>query len=582
MKKASGETRPGVVPIAQPGRGQVRNDRQVIRSVSTAVPGLDLVLGGGVPEYSLNLIAGGPGVGKSTLAQQILFGSATAARPALYFTVLGEPTIKMLRYQSQFDFFDASLVGSAVQYVNLSEEVQEGELVAVLRRIEEEVVRVGPQIIVVDSFRTVDVGVRKPDAAMGMERFVQALAMHLTSWEVTSFVIGEYAEAEQRLPIFTVADGVLWLSQVTDRNSVVRKLQITKLRGRAPMPGLHTFRITGRGVQVFPRIPEQQTARQSHSTERQPSGVPGLDELLGGGIPRGDAVMLAGPPGSGKTTFATHFIAEGLRRGGSVVVTVFEEYPEEYLERARLKNLDLGGPEKEGRLKLIYLRPLDLSVDETLAEILDAVQKTGADRVVIDSLSGFEIALAPAFREDFRESLYRLIGALTATGVTVFMTAEINGDSPALQVTTERISFITDDILVQRFVEFDGQLRKVLAITKMRGSVHSQELRTYEISGDGAVVGGAIADYEGIMTGSPTRALRTAVRYPGLTPREIGVMETLAGLGSASYQALLTRTGVPADLLAPALDRVVALGYGTSQRLNGDVVYAAVAQRGTP
>src|SRR5207247_3601910 len=132
------------------------------------------------------------------------------------------------------------------------------------------------------------------------------------------------------------------------------------------------------------------------------------------------------------------------------------EYPDEYLARAEARNQAIQEMIRTGKLAIIYLRPLDLSVDETLAEILASVQKLRAVRVVIDSLSGFEIALAPTFREDFRESLYRLIGALSATGVTVVMTAEISGGYPDLRFTTEKVSFITDDIIVQRFVEIGG------------------------------------------------------------------------------------------------------------------------------
>ena len=217
------------------------------------------------PEFSFNLIAGSPGSGKTTLAQQIVFANATVERPALYFTVLGEPTLKMLRYQREFGFFDPALVGSAVQYLNLSEEALEQDLKVVLDRIVTEVERAKPGIVVVDSFRTF--AGRNPETApagaMSIDHFIQRLALHLTTWEVTSFLIGEYAEQEQRNPVFTVADGVFWLSQVTDRNSVVRKLQAIKVRGRAPMPGLHTFRITDDGLQIFPRIPEQQAGAAS-------------------------------------------------------------------------------------------------------------------------------------------------------------------------------------------------------------------------------------------------------------------------------------------------------------------------------
>jgi circadian clock protein KaiC len=559
-----------------------KNDRGPIRSLTTGVPGLDAVAGGGLPEYSFNLVAGGPGAGKTTLSQQIVFANATAERPALYFTVLGEPTLKMLRYQRQFSFFDAAMVGSAVQYINLSEEALDQDLGAVLERIVTEVERAKPGIVVVDSFRTLSGPRRNPATAgtMTIDQFVQRLALHLTTWEVTSFLLGEYSDRDQRSPVFTVADGVVWLSQVTDRNSVVRKLQVLKVRGRAPMPGLHTFRITDGGVQVFPRIPEQQANRPPQATHRLGTGVPGLDEVMGGGIPAGDAVMLAGPTGSGKTTFATQFIAEGLRGGEAAVIVVFEEYPEEYVARAKARNQDFAEMISAGRLKLIYLRPLDLSVDETLAEVLQSVEELGAKRIVIDSLSGFEIALAPAFREDFRESLYRLVGALTATGVTVFMTAETTGGYPDTHFTTEKVSFITDDIIVQRFVEINGELRKMLAVYKMRGSHHSHDLLAYEVTANGAAVGGPLRNYQGIVTGVPGRQAKLArPRYPGLTDREADVLDTLTRLGGVSRENLATRIGWPPAELTQALARLQALGYA-SMTEDDEGTYRAVAQVG--
>ena len=483
-----------------------RAEDRAVPSIRTDVPGLDAVLGGGLPEASFNLIAGGPGSGKTTLAQQIAFTSATKDRPAIYFTVLGEPTLKMLRYQRQFEFFDPAKVGSLVQYVNLSDEALSEGPAAVLDRIVSEVERIEPGIIMVDSFRSIGRGQDVWSASsLPLDLLVQRLALHLTTWEVTSFLIGEYTEPELFNPVFTVADGILWLSQVTDRNSVVRKIQAMKMRGRAPMPGLHTFRITTSGVEIFPRIPEQQMERRDAGRGRLSTGVPGLDELMGGGIPVGDAAMVTGPTGSGKTTFATHFVADAARAGESVVVAVFEEYPEEYLTRLQSRP-GVDAMHREGRLKIIYLRPLDLSVDETLSEILKGVEEVGASRVVIDSLSGFEVALAPAFREDFRESLYRLVGALTATGVTVLMTSEVVVSYPDLIFTNDRISFITDDVISLRYVELDGRLQKVLVVVKMRGSTHSSEFRIYELGVDGAAIGGPLEGYRGIVTGVPAYA----------------------------------------------------------------------------
>jgi circadian clock protein KaiC len=152
---------------------------------------------------------------------------------------------------------------------------------------------------------------------------------------------------------------------------------------------------------------------------------------------------------------------------------------------------------------VIYLRPLDLSVDEALLEIQDAVARTGARRLAIDSLSGFELALAPAFREDFRESLYRMVGALTGAGVTVFMTVEVAESFTDLSFSPHQISFLTDVIILQRYVELAGQLRKVLAVVKLRHGEHSKDLRLYEVGPTGLVVGAALRGYRGIITGVP-------------------------------------------------------------------------------
>ncbi len=469
--------------------------RVSITKLATGVPGLDAALGGGLPEYSFNLIAGGPGAGKTTLAHQVMFANASEERPALYFTVLGEPPLKMLRYQQQMSFFDPRKVDGIIRFINLSQEVLERDLSKVLANIVREVEQSSPGIVVVDSFRTV---VRATTAIetgeMELQSFVQRLALYLTSWQATTFLVGEYVESEMRdNPVFTVADGIIWLHQSVERNSVVRKLQVMKMRGQAPMPGLHTFRITGDGLQVFPRVLKRSQGKEkSRHKQRISVGVPGLDEMLGGGIQAGDSVLVAGPSGSGKTVFATQFIAEGVKRGEAGVIAVFEEHPQDYLDRAKSLGFDLEEMIRQGKLKAIYLRPLDLSVDETLQEIQETVERIGAKRVVIDSLSGFELALASTFREDFRESLYRMVGALTGVGVTVLMTVEITESYTSLTFSPHAISFLTDDVVLQRYVEIQGQLRRTITVVKMRGSDHSKDLRAYEITSRGLVVGEAL------------------------------------------------------------------------------------------
>jgi circadian clock protein KaiC len=479
-----------------------------IRKLPTGVRGLDDITGGGIPEFSFNIIAGTPGCGKTTLAHQFVFANATANKLALYFTVLGEPPLKMLRYQQQYSFFEESKVGKAVRFINLGELVLEKDLNAVLEEITSQVTALNPRIVVVDSFRTV---VRKANSSASeveMQSFIQRLSQFLTSWEATTFLVGEYAEEEmQDNPLFTFVDGIFWLSQVPERNSVVRKLQIKKLRGQASVPGLHTVRITDAGLQAFSRTLGLLGRKKSVARRRRLSlGIPDLDRMLGGGIWEGDSLLVAGPSGTGKSALATQFIAEGLRRGEPAIVAVFEERPHGYTERAEGFGLGLRTAQQKGKLETLYLRPLDLSVDETMQEILDAIKRVGAKRLVIDSLVGFEMALAPGFRADFRESLYRMIGALTGAGITILSTVEVEDSFTELQFSHYAISFLTDDIIRLRYVEIDGQLRKVLVVVKMRGGNHSKDIREYVISDKGlAVIHPRRTDYHGLITGVPHR-----------------------------------------------------------------------------
>jgi circadian clock protein KaiC len=481
-------------------------ERVSITTLSTGVPGLDEVLGGGIPEYSFNLIAGAPGSGKTTLSQQIMFALASPQRPALHFTVAGEPPLKLLRYQQQFAFFDTAKVGSSVQYVNLSTAVLDLGLEAILEAIQAEVEKVGPAVVVIDSFRAIVRAASGGKRRMKMQNFLERLAIRLTSWEATTFLVGEYSERESTdSAVFTVADGVLWLHQSIDRNSGVRKLQAMKVRGQAPLPGLHTMRITQAGVHVFPRIIKRGPEVGDRPNKRLSTGVAAVDEMLGGGIPAWDSMLVTGPAGSGKSALATQFVAAGLAVNEPAVIAVFEEHPKEFLAHARTLAPDLEAMVQHGLLEIIYLRPLDLSVDEALLEIQAAVERTHAQRLVIDSLSGFELALAPTFRMDFRESLYRMVSALTGSGVTVVMTVEVAESFTDLRFSTDLISFLSDDVIFQRYVEIEGRMHKVMTVIKMRGSAHSKDLRLYDVTEHGLVVGNTLYQYRGIITGVAQR-----------------------------------------------------------------------------
>ena len=483
------------------------SDSVAIRKLPSGVPGLDEVLGGGIPEFSFNLIAGGPGCGKTTLGHQIMFANASPERKAVYFSIIGEPPIKMLRYQQQYSFFDATKIGDgSIRFIHLGQEALDGGLAKVLEAIVQEVEKSAPGIVVVDSFRAI---ARRtlaggPSGETELTDFMQGLALQLTSFEATTFLVGEYAEGEHDSAVFTVADGLFWLSQAVDRNSVVRKLQLMKMRGQGQIPGLHTARITDAGYSVFPRLLKPPEVVSQHPLKhRLKTGVPGLDQLMDGGIPTGCSVLVAGPSGSGKTVLSNQFIVEGIKHGENGIVAVFEKRPNDYLQTTP-RGEEFERLVRAKKLEVLYLRPLDLSIDETLLELQNAVKRLGAKRAVIDSLSGLELALAPTFREDFRESLYRMMGALTGLGVTVMATVELADSYVDLRFSPQGIAFLTDAVILQRYVEIDGQLRRALAVAKVRASQHSKDLREYEITSDGGItVGRVLKEYQGLLTGTP-------------------------------------------------------------------------------
>ena len=493
------------------------SNKVIIRRLATGVPGLDAILGGGLPEFSFNLIVGPPGSGKTTLAHQIMFALATRERPALYFTVLGEPPLKMLRYQQQFAFFDLDQINESIRFVNLSDEVAAGNFDQVLARITQEVEASSPALVFIDSFRAVLLETRRqPHGAMSQQQFIQQLGIQLSGWQATTFLIGEYGSDRDPHPVFTVADGLLSLEQSVHRNSMVRKLQVLKMRGQATYPGLHTFRITHTGIVVFPaavvrddtgamlKAPE---SPRSHT--RLAMGVPHLDDMLGGGLPSGYSLLVAGPSGSGKTILATAFLVEGVRRGEPGVIVAFEQTP----SQSRTRTID--ALVRAGHIGLINTRLLDLSIDEIVQHLISLIQQMKATRVVIDSLSGFELAVAPTFREDFRESLFRMVAALSSLGVTVLLTSELEDRYTDLRFSPYGSAFLTDAIIVQRYIEIGSRLKRVMAVVKVRASLHSNELRQFEITDDGIVIGDTLLDYEGILSARPTHIPAPETNHSG-------------------------------------------------------------------
>jgi len=486
---------------------QVMIGKVDINRLSTGVPGLDEILGGGLPEFSFNLIVGLPGSGKTTLAHQMMFAMTTKERPALFFTVLGESPLKMLRYQQQFSFFDFGKMNDSIRFVNLGDDLVTGHFDRVLARIMKEVEATSPALVFVDSIRSMMMEASPPAVdSISPQHFIQLLGIQLSSWQVTSFLLGDYPSENETNPIVTVADGLLSLSQGVSRNSMVRKIQVLKMRGQATSPGIHTFRITSTGIEIFPAAAisgdsgiAENADRAPRSSKRLTMGVPALDDMLGGGLPSGYSLLVAGPSGSGKTILATAFLSEGVRLGEPGVIVAFEQTPSQSWTRT-IDNLV-----QAGKIGLINTRLLDLSIDEIVQRMIETIKELKAIRVVIDSLSGFELAVAPTFREDFRESLFRMVSVLAEMGVTVLMTSELEDRYTDFRFSSYGSAFLTDAIIVQRYIEIESRLKRVMAVVKVRGSSHSNELRQYEITNEGIVIGEPLTEFEGILAGQPTQ-----------------------------------------------------------------------------
>jgi circadian clock protein KaiC len=464
-------------------------------------------LGGGLTEFSFTLIAGAPGSGKTTLAHQIMFALANDQCRALFFTVLGEPPLKMLRYQQQFSFFDVAKVGTCIRYVNLADDLRAGDFGGVLDRIVREVESFSPSLVFVDSFRSVvQTAATGNEGVSHLQQFVQELCARMASWQATTFLIGEYTQADvEANPIITVADGLLTMSQIHDDNAVIRKMRVVKMRGHAHLEGSHTFRITGDGLRIYPRIlpplPDDRLpgAAVDRDPHRIPTGVPGLDDLMHGGLPQGHTLLVSGPTGVGKTILGTRFLQAGADRGEKGVAVVFEKGV------ARLRNAQMAAMVSAGQVTIVDSRSLSLTVEVLLDELTEAIDRTGATRVVIDSLSELGLYLAPEFRANLRLTVFRTLSALARRGVSAVVTVGIEDNFNELVFSHNELSFLTDAVLAMRYAEIEGALRTFMTVVKVRGIDHCRELREYRITDQGIEVEPAATEFDGVLTGGHTR-----------------------------------------------------------------------------
>jgi circadian clock protein KaiC len=446
---------------------------------------LDAVLGQGLPPNALNMIIGLPGSGKTILAEQFMFHNASVERPGLYLSTVSEPLDKILRYGQQLDFFDAQAIGTRVFFEDLGPSLNAGGLDAVLHRARSLITERRPGVIVIDSFKAL--ADYAPDGTVH-RRFLHELAAILTALPVTTFWVGEYARDEMaKRPAFAVADGIISLTTRRVAERATRHLEVLKLRGTGFMPGEHAYRISQDGLHVFPRLAENLPVEPYDlPPERMSSGIPAIDEMLANGYQSGTSTMIAGPSGSGKTLMGLHFIFNGAAAGQPGIIATLQE------NATQLDRIveGFGWSLADESVDLMYRSPVDLYLDEWVYALLEAIDRTGARRIFIDSLG--DLRRAAVDEQRFREYLYSLLQRCTKRQISVMMSQETTGPFGAGLVSENDISHMSDNVILLQFVPRDAQLKRTLMVLKTRASRHEPDIREFTIAPHGILLGGAL------------------------------------------------------------------------------------------
>ncbi len=480
--------------------------------VGTGIADLDQILGGGIPSGSLIFIAGGSGTGKTILAQQICFANATTDHKALYYTMVSEPHIKLIRHLEQFEFFDRAALGERVDFIHLPallhEDAREStpkEQRAALTTLVDEVVRASSEqersVIVIDGIKALR-DVAEVDG-FGFRGVAYDLASKVAHSKAVLVFVGEYtAEEVAYAPEFAVADGILYLADETYGRFDQRWMRLLKLRGTDYLMGKHSFRIGSSGVEVFPRFESLAQPRKQWPEERAPFGIGELDKMTGGGLPAASATLVAGPSGAGKTVLGLHFVAEGIRRGERCLYLSFQQSSERLIERGETFGWPFRAAAESGLLQLRQLEPVEISLDAIGAELRRAA--LGEDRVrrvVVDSLAELEPAARGTSRfPDYLSALTRL---LASVGATTLMTSETTAFfGPAFELP-QGLGFVADNVILLRYAEIDSEVRRALVIVKTRDGDHIKKIVEVEVGTDGLTVKGKFEGLTGVLGGTP-------------------------------------------------------------------------------
>ncbi|MDI1275148.1 ATPase domain-containing protein [Polaromonas sp.] len=473
--------------------------------LSTGIAGLDNILGGGLTKDRIYLIEGEPGTGKTTTGLQFLVEGARHGESVVYITLaetggelrgVGEshgwdmqgihiqevlPSENLLQPEAQYTMFHPSEVemGTTMQLI--------------LAAIEER----KPTRVVIDSLSELQL---LADTPLRYRRQVLALKQFFASRSCTVMMLDDRTAAGIDLQVRSIAHGVITLEQsVKEYGAERRRVRVVKYRGMAFRGGMHDYDIQYGGLCVYPRLVAADS-RIMEKREQLKSGLIALDALLGGGLEEGTSTLIAGPPGTGKSSLAAQFVAAAAERGQRSAMFLFEEAASNLLNRADGLGMRVRGPYTEGLLTIQQIDPAELSPGEFATAVCRAADE-GAKVVVIDSVNGYLNAMPD---ERFLTThLHELLTYLGQRGVVTILVGVQQGMLGGQMSTTVDASYLADNVLMLRYFEHDGEVKQAVSVFKKRGSLHERTIRQFSMSADGIHVGEVLRGFRGILTGVP-------------------------------------------------------------------------------
>jgi circadian clock protein KaiC len=469
----------------------------------TGIADLDLILGGGLEPGSLVILAGAPGTGKTILAQQICFANATPEHKALYYTTLSEPHIKLVRHLEPFDFFKPAALGKSVDFIHLGELVAEAGkdgLEPVVSEVVQKCFETRPAVVVIDSAKALRDFVSERE----LRTALYDLASRVAHTEALLLLLGEYTPEEIQGGVeFSLADGIVQLAYEPHEPVDRRWLRVVKLRGGAHLVGKHSFRIGQAGFEVFPRLETLNPRFSAEANGRVASGIPRLDELMGGGIGGGQATVVLGPSGAGKTILGLRFATQGLEAGERCLYVSFQETDDQLVKKAASFGWDIGEAQKSGQLAIHFVPVGELDLDTIAAAVRRELAKGSVRRVVVDSLA--ELVFAAREADRFPAYSRSLVGWIRAAGASVVITSETTTLGPMTE-PIGGLSFLFQNVIMLRYLEIGSELRRALNVIKMRTSNHDKGVFEYAIDARGLTIKDRLEGVTGVLGWS---ALRT-------------------------------------------------------------------------